>query len=78
MNARLQMKLVKPAPTPGVERIPRKPVALTPIPWGTRDYATACAVLQNMVETTPGIHIRWAPNHSRVERLLRSQRVAIE
>jgi hypothetical protein len=35
------------------ERIARKPVVLTRIPWGKPDAATAAAVCQHIVDATP-------------------------
>lgn len=73
MNARLQMRLLKPAST--VIPVPKVPVRLVPIPWGTPDPKTAAAVIRNMVDTTPGLEIPWNLRDAKTRRLLHSHHI---
>lgn len=51
MNARLSVKLLRAVPK--VERVPRQPAKLTPIPWGKRDRELAKGICRHIVEATP-------------------------
>lgn len=56
---------------PKPERVSRVPVVLTPIPWGKRDAALACAVCQHLIDAMPPTLIAWRPSRERhVIRLL--------
>lgn len=63
---------------PAVVRVPKVPVVLTPIPWGKPDRATGMAVIQNMVDTTPGTCVRWSLRESKLRHVLRSHHFATE
>lgn len=80
MNARVQQlrkashvapPFRNPSPT-NATRLPKVPVQLSQIPWGRRDKETAFAVIQNMVDTTPGTHVRWSLRDSKLRHLLRT------
>lgn len=76
MNARLAVRLLR-EPKLVTVAVPKVPVRLTPIAWGMRDPTTARAVMQNIVDTTPGIHIPWNLRDAKTRRLLHSHRVGV-
>lgn len=45
-----------------IQRVPRKPVALSPIPWGKPDPALARAVCQHLVDVMPPTVVAWRPS----------------
>lgn len=51
MNVRLEAKLLRAVPK--VERIPRTPVQLSPIPWGKRDPMLARGVCRHIADAMP-------------------------
>lgn len=61
----------KPVPV----RIPRKPVQLTPIPWGKPDKKLGFAVCVHLQEVTPGIEIPWSPQDEKIRRILMTNKI---
>jgi hypothetical protein len=75
MNARLQMKLLKPE-VPAPVAIRHQPLTLSPIRWGERDTALAQMVCRHIVDATPPIEIPANPiTHARVRAYLRSHHI---
>ena len=55
--------------------IPRKPVQLTPIPWGKPDKKLGFAVCAHLQEVTPGIEIPWSPQDEKIRRILMNNKI---
>lgn len=77
MNARLRMKLLKPAePEPVSEPVRHKPLALAPVAWGKPDAALGKMACQSIVNATPPIVLHFNPlTHNRIRGWLKAREI---